>query len=348
MKKALIAFALILVSSIALGQAIISPKTQGPAGPTGPTGAGGMGTVSNDTTTNASFFPGFYATNTGAQNPVVSSTKLTFNPSTGYLGTSNIISTSSSGVGITSTTPVAWNAIGTWVDSVPTQTDSSTPQYQNLFQVRNGGVSKPIFWVSPGGVVGFRTLYSNCGGDGTCGHELLYKNMRGDDPFGNADYAAHTFDTYGAYLDGQGMKIIAVKQKNVIKSYLSSEGGIRLGLSNTYSYTCSAGTRGLIEYTQGATNVSDKPQICAKDASNAYAWHRLDHPKGTATITAGTATVTVTNTNVASSSVVQAVLQRADTTCLGIASVVPGAGSFVVNTASNCTANTTVGYVVFN
>lgn len=65
---------------------------------------------------------------------------------------------------------------------------------------------------------------------------------------------------------------------------------------------------------------------------------------------AGAAGTTITSTSdvVTTASIIHAVLQETDATCTFIKSVIPGAGSFVVTTNANCTADTNVGFVVFN
>ena len=60
--------------------------TQGPQGPTGPSTAIN---ATNDTTTNASFYPVFVASTGTNQTATASTTKLSFNPSTGVLSTTS-------------------------------------------------------------------------------------------------------------------------------------------------------------------------------------------------------------------------------------------------------------------
>lgn len=53
-----------------------------------------------------------------------------------------------------------------------------------------------------------------------------------------------------------------------------SNGGLTLkpGISQS---VCDTTRRGMLWFTQGATNVKDTLQVCAKDASNAYQWRTL-------------------------------------------------------------------------
>jgi hypothetical protein len=66
----------------------------GPTGPQGPQGALGAGTITDDTSTNATYYPSFANATSGTFAPRISSSKLTFNPSTGTLSATNVNSLS--------------------------------------------------------------------------------------------------------------------------------------------------------------------------------------------------------------------------------------------------------------
>lgn len=68
---------------------------------------------------------------------------------------------------------------------------------------------------------------------------------------------------------------------------------------------------------------------------------------GTVNIAAGGSTVTVTNSLVTTSSIIFAVVRTNDVTAI-IKNVVPGAGSFVINTTANVTAETSIGWFTIN
>lgn len=85
-------------------------------------------------------------------------------------------------------------------------------------------------------------------------------------------------------------------------------------------------------------------QKCDSSASPGNA--TCNQAAGQAAIAATAATITITNSLVATTSIVTAVLQFSDATCVAVKSVVPGAGSFTINTAANCTSNTKVGWVI--
>jgi hypothetical protein len=55
---------------------------------------------------------------------------------------------------------------------------------------------------------------------------------------------------------------------------LEVNGGVKLNTTSAKP-TCSATTRGTLWFTQGATNVKDSLEVCAKNASNVYAWRLL-------------------------------------------------------------------------
>jgi hypothetical protein len=73
----------------------------------------------------------------------------------------------------------------------------------------------------------------------------------------------------------------------------------------------------------------------------------INKPQGTVNFAAGATAITVTNSLVGTSSVVFAVVRTNDST-VTIKNVVPGAGSFVINLAAAATAETSVGFMVFN
>jgi len=73
----------------------------------------------------------------------------------------------------------------------------------------------------------------------------------------------------------------------------------------------------------------------------------INKPSGTVNLAAGTATVTVTNSFAATTSIVTAVARTNDSTC-AVKNVVPASGSFVINMTANCTAETSVGFIVNN
>lgn len=70
-------------------------------------------------------------------------------------------------------------------------------------------------------------------------------------------------------------------------------------------------------------------------------------PAGTVNFAAGTASLTVTSNNVDANSIILLTARTNDATC-AVKSVVAAAGSFVINMTANCTAETSVGFLVTN
>lgn len=73
----------------------------------------------------------------------------------------------------------------------------------------------------------------------------------------------------------------------------------------------------------------------------------INRPAGTVNFAAGTSAITVTNSFATANSIVWAIARTNDSTC-AVKNVVPAAGSFVINMTANCTAETSVGFVVVN
>lgn len=98
-----------------------------------------------------------------------------------------------------------------------------------------------------------------------------------------------------------------------------------------------AATSGLLEIARTLTDVGTTGNVTINKLS------------GTVNIAAGagTAGVTVTNSLVNANSIVYAVARTNDATC-SVKNVVPGAGSFVLRTTDNCTAETSFGFLVTN
>jgi hypothetical protein len=127
--------------------------------------------------------------------------------------------------------------------------------------------------------------------------------------------------------------------------------GVKLGNVNALT---TAGAKILSLYSDNVTTEQafvDKngtigfPQKC--DSTGTPGNAICNQAAGRAAISAATTSVTITNSIVVATSIVTAVLQTNDTTCLSVHSVVPGAGSFVINVNGACNATTNVGWIVF-
>jgi hypothetical protein len=122
-------------------------------------------------------------------------------------------------------------------------------------------------------------------------------------------------------------------------------------LLSSYNSFSTAGAK-IVQIKNNATEVRaiDKdgadvyPQKC--DSTGAAGNATCNQAAGRAAIVLGAATITITNSLVSATSIIQAVLQSSDTTCVAVKSVVPASGSFTINTAANCTANANVAWVI--
>lgn len=73
----------------------------------------------------------------------------------------------------------------------------------------------------------------------------------------------------------------------------------------------------------------------------------IDRPMGTVNIAGGNSSITVNNSLVNTSSIIYPVIRTDDTTAQ-VKNVVPGSGSFVINLVSAATAETSIGFIVYN
>lgn len=74
----------------------------------------------------------------------------------------------------------------------------------------------------------------------------------------------------------------------------------------------------------------------------------INKAAGTINVAAGAATVTLTNSFITANSIPIPVVRTADATCTFIKSFVPGAGSAVIAMNANCTAATSIGWIITN
>lgn len=74
----------------------------------------------------------------------------------------------------------------------------------------------------------------------------------------------------------------------------------------------------------------------------------INRPAGTVNIAAGQSAITVTNSLVTANSIILPVVRTADATLLYVKSVVAGSGTFTITCNAAATAETSIGFVVFN
>jgi hypothetical protein len=73
----------------------------------------------------------------------------------------------------------------------------------------------------------------------------------------------------------------------------------------------------------------------------------INKSAGTVNIAAGNSSVTITNSLVTANSIINVLARTNDSTC-SVKNYVPASGSFVINMTANCTAETSVGFIVIN
>lgn len=139
------------------------------------TGAPGGATITDDTSTNATRYLLFDDVTTGASTTIgTSSTKLTFNPSTGTLGATKFSGDGSSLTGIaslsvaestTTASPFNWNSdthntivFTALANDLTINADSGSPTTGKkvIFRIKDNGTARALTWSS--GTKGFRAI----------------------------------------------------------------------------------------------------------------------------------------------------------------------------------------------
>ena len=146
---------------------------------------------------------------------------------------------------------------------------------------------------------------------------------------------------------------VATGANNIILSHGGSttSSGVMLFIKGT---TGNVGIGTLVadptQKLQVAGNIAASGKLIL-DATNTTAGttgnQTINKPSGTVNIAAAGTTVTVTNSFCTTSSIVYAVVRTNDTTAV-IKNVVPGSGSFVINLSAAATAETSIGFIVYN
>lgn len=158
-------------------------------------------------------------------------------------------------------------------------------------------------------------------------------NLSGLDIDGDATFANNTAYLFSGdtqigdvFTSGTGTKL-RIRDSQANFQFLNSAGTATVVLSAVQSYTLQR------TITAGGTT-GDRT---------------INQPSGTVNFAAasGTAGITVTNSTVTVNSIVYAIARTNDTTC-SVKNVVPAAGSFVIRMTANCTAETSVGFMVTN
>lgn len=90
----------------------------------------------------------------------------------------------------------------------------------------------------------------------------------------NATY----FNSDGTHLTDAGYAIVTTAVQAAINRILGNSPSSRqswITLSPTVAPSCTAFIAGQLQYAAGATGAKDTVQVCAKDATNAYAWRTI-------------------------------------------------------------------------
>lgn len=129
----------------------------------------------------------------------------------------------------------------------------------------------------------------------------------------------------------------------------STNGNYVLGMNTSGSLTSGQFLKfwinNVLKFSQ---DISGRMDFDVTDSSGTPGAATINKPSGQVSIAAGASSVVVTNSLVSATSIVQPVLQFADATLTFIKTCVPGAGSFTITGNANATANTKVGFTVFN
>lgn len=182
--------------------------------------------------------------------------------------------------------------------------DSATPTPNTVFKVDDtgkAGVNKatplyPVDIATPGGVSS-STLHFNATGNDTGGwltsvadnnffisSGAVWQNGQWiqKSPDGKSVFFGSGNIGFRAFLNTGNA--VGVAQTNQIQAYLLDYSGnqelygqLRLNVpaSTAAAPVCDATKRGYLWFTAGATGVKDTLQLCAQDATNAYAWRTL-------------------------------------------------------------------------
>lgn len=136
---------------------------------------------------------------------------------------------------------------------------------------------------------------------------------------------------------------------------LITSGANSLTFTTTAATNVTLPTTGTLSSLAGTESLSNKTMTATGkisfDATNTAGGttgaQTINKPSGTVNFAAAATTLVVTNSFVSANSIVIAVVRTADATAT-IKSVVPASGSFTITLGSAATAETSVGFVVFN
>ncbi|MES2983895.1 MAG: DUF2793 domain-containing protein [Pseudomonadota bacterium] len=123
--------------------------------------------------------------------------------------------------------------------------------------------------------------------------------------------------------------------------FVAPQTGMRLWVRDESLYYQFNGTAWVVA-------VGGKPTLLATNTeAGTTGAQTINQPSGTVNVAAGASSLVVTNSVVGTASIVLAVVRTDDTTAV-IKNVVPAAGSFTIRLNAAATAETSVGFIVYN
>ncbi|MFY9310321.1 MAG: tail fiber domain-containing protein [Bacteroidia bacterium] len=207
--------------------------------------AGGS-TITNDAATNATMYPVWVTANSGSLPLKVSSTKLSFNPSTGSLTATGdaSINTLTVGLGagsVSTNTVLGYQALNTNSSGGNITATGHQALYSNT--------------ASNNTAVGYRALYSNTSGNtnSAVGVQALYSNTTASSNTANGYQALYT-NTTGSQNTASGTQALYA---NTTASYNTAHGYRALYSNTTGNLSTAVGTNALTSNTTGVQNAAD-------------------------------------------------------------------------------------------
>lgn len=171
----------------------------------------------------------------------------------------------------------------------------------------------------------------------------LYANSGQETTLTPGSLQARTFTSTGNYYSGTGLPCTFTSHNN-------NNSAKALIFAQTGNVTATNGicTFHSLGVEKAWISTAGRLSFDATDSSGTPGAATINKPSGQVSIASGAASVVVTNSLVSTTSIVVAVLQQVDATLTQILSCVPGSGSFTVTGNATATADTKIGFVVFN
>jgi hypothetical protein len=192
------------------------------------------------------------------------------------------------------------------------------------------------------------------------GSEKFFVDSGGNFSTGNPPGLARSWTVWGAsdgYASGSSPQAYVINSggSGIFQVNVGATDAVTNGIAMVFktSSTWSAAGTKLVSIQNNASEklafddngATVYPQLCDTSGTNNTS-STCNQAAGRVLMTSANSAYTLTNSIVSSTSIVAAVLQSNDTTALAIKSVVPGSGSFVINTNGNCTANCIIAWWV--